>query len=121
MREVRWRHKSQGGWHHTFNNTTPRTGSFSRILESLTVTVTCDLRQSRMNLSVPALNIGELVIGFTRVSYTSSSFSDLETHQLMTKPMVPVSSHCAVAGWEAFTLLACLVRVILAFVLCSHT
>lgn len=58
--------------------TTPRMASFSLILESLTATVTWAFRQSRTKRSVPALNIGELVIGFTRVLYTSSSSKDLQ-------------------------------------------
>ena len=61
----------------TLRKTVPSTTSFSRIRESLTVTVTWAFLQSRTNRSVPALNIGELVMGFTRVSYTSSSFSEL--------------------------------------------
>ena len=54
--------------------------------ESITVTTTCALRQSLTKRSVPALNIGELVIGFTRVSYTSSSFSDLQCTRISTSP-----------------------------------
>ncbi len=61
----------------TLRKTVPSTASFSRKRESLTVTVTCAFRQSLTKRSVPALNIGELVIGFTRVSYTSSSFKEL--------------------------------------------
>lgn len=45
----------------------PRMTSSSLIRESRTTTLTCDARQSRMNLSVPALNVGEDVMGLTRV------------------------------------------------------